>query len=57
MRRRFNLSQAALAELLKVSPAAVAHWERGLKNMRPSHADLLERVVADLEAEARTVKV
>lgn len=56
VRKRFDLSQSALAKLLSVSPSAVAQWERGERIPRPSHIDLLERVVTDLEMERKAVK-
>ena len=52
IRRRMGLSQAALAELLAVSPNTVARWERGEYPIRDSMARLI-RFVAETEQHRR----
>ena len=38
LRKKFNLSQAALAYIFNISPSTVQKWEQGIKN-RPGHPE------------------
>ena len=44
LRKRLDLTQAALAERLGVAPNTVARWERGELNMKASTALLIELI-------------
>ena len=45
MRRRRGWSQERLARELRVSTAAVRHWEAGRRAIRPMVADALRRAL------------
>jgi DNA-binding transcriptional regulator YiaG len=51
IRRKLEVTQAGLAELLGVHPMTVSRWERGAGNV-PSTAARLLKMLADRKAKA-----
>ncbi len=48
-RKKHNLSQRKLAELLQVNPRTVQKWESGERVPHPMTIALIERMEADLD--------
>lgn len=54
-RERVGLTQRGLAELLRVSPGAIAHWEQGRTIPNADHQRQLQRILIDGDRSAGTV--